>query len=391
MATVVSPSAYAEGYQNSHQFDQEFVDNYIRHTTIGDPELDPVMEELASLPSHDLNRFVEAGIEQQNDVFRTAPRCLRNFFAGLKEPHWLDHEAFSPGIRAFQANVVNIFAAFVAGVLIDGFSTLISKSFVLTGRIFDDGVRRLRQNNRQQVDIFWPGGLRREGDGWKLSVRIRFIHARMRTLLSRSGEWDFDSFGTPISAAHLGYALACFSTRTLKHSTTLGSTYTKRECESFCAVWRYAGYVMGIPESIIYTDEEDALKLYQAGSACEPPPDEDAIIMTNALINSAPLVAGITNPVERSNLAKKVIYPVSRFLIGNTLADKLNFPKHRRFKMIFALLQFRTKNKFALFLDKICGRGGSNLITAFGASLYSNAGLSYDLPDHAHSERSSKW
>ena len=81
------------------------------------------------------------------------------------------------------------------------FSTLISTSFVQTGRIFDDGVRRLRQNNRHQLEIFWPGGLVREGKGWKLSVRIRFVHARVRYLLSRSEEWDFDAYGIPISAA----------------------------------------------------------------------------------------------------------------------------------------------------------------------------------------------
>ncbi len=31
----------------------------------------------------------------------------------------------------------------------------------------DNGVRRLRQNNRHFLDIFFPGGLARNGDGWK--------------------------------------------------------------------------------------------------------------------------------------------------------------------------------------------------------------------------------
>ncbi|MCY4584785.1 MAG: oxygenase MpaB family protein [Bryobacterales bacterium] len=385
------PSAYTEGCAKYRLHDQAAADNYIRHTIIGDPQLDPVLEELSSLPPKELNRFVGAGIEQKQDVFRTAPQCLRNFFDDLKEPAWLDHSAFKPGVRAFHANVVNIFAAFVAGVLIDGFSTLISKSFVQTGRIFDDGVRRLRQNNRHQLEIFWPGGLLRDGEGWKLSIRIRFVHARVRHLLSHSEEWDFDTYGTPISAAHLGYALACFSARTLKHSVTLGSGYTREECESFCAVWRYAGYVMGIPETIIYTDEQDALKLYKVGSACEPPPSEDAIVMTNALIRSAPLVAGITDRDERAKLVKNTIYPVSRFLVGNTLADKLQFPKNSKFTMTHALLKFRLKNTLTQLMEKITRQGGSNLVTAFGASLYESAGLSYDLPDHAHSDESSKW
>ena len=77
-------------------------------------------------------------------------------------------------------------------------------------------------------------------------------------------------------------------------------------------MWRYAGHLMGIPDSILFTDEQHALHLYRIGSVCEPPPTADAILMTNALINSAPLVANINDPEERSKLVNKVIYPVSR-------------------------------------------------------------------------------
>lgn len=385
------PAAYTDSLARCSDDIKETAGNYIAHTMIGDPELDPVMEELSPMPTNDLHRFIEAGIEQQDEVFRGAPRCLRDFFEGLDEPSWVSYKAFGPGVRAFQNNVVKIFAAFVAGVLIDGFSTLISKSFVQTGRIFDDGVARLRQNNRQMVEIFWPGGLMRESDGWKLSVRIRFVHARVRYLLARSDEWDVGVHGTPISAAHMGYSLACFSARTLKHSTTLGARYTREERESFCAVWRYAGHLMGIPESILYQGEQDALMMYRVGMACEPEPDEDAIVMSNALINSAPLVAGITDKVERAELVRNIIYPVSRLLIGNTMADKLNFPRSSRFRMMRAFLEFRFDNALKSIKERVFRKGGSNLITAFGASLYSNTGTSYKLPDHVHAERSSKW
>ena len=118
-------------------------------------------------------------------------------------------------------------------MLIDGFSTLISKSFVQTGRIFDNGVWRLRQNNRHQLEIFWPGGLKRYGDGWKLSVRIRFVHAQIRLLLAQTEEWEHDAWGVPVSAGHLGYAVACFAARTVKHSEALGARYSLEERAAF--------------------------------------------------------------------------------------------------------------------------------------------------------------
>ena len=385
-----APQAYIKGYTRAQLIDREAADDYIRHTMIGDPLMDAVVKDLASVPRERSARLITAGMNQEEDILRDAPQSLREVFAE-PEPHWLDHEAFGPGVRAFQANVVNIFTAFIAGTLIDGFSTLISESFTQTGRIFDNGVKRLRQNNRHLVEIFWPDGLQRYGDGWKLSVRIRFVHAQIRRLLSQSPEWDFTAHGTPVSAAHLGYALTCFSARTLMHSQTLGAVYSMQERESFCAVWRYTGHLMGVPDAMLYTDEQDALRRYAIGSACEPEPTDNAVLMANALINSAPLVAGITDPATRATLVKNTIYPVSRLLVGKDLADKLKLPKSNMLKMRVALLQFRWKNVLGRLLERVTGTGGSSLVTAFGASLYDHAGLRYDLPDHVHAERSSDW
>ncbi len=384
------PSAYTDGHIRAAAIDKTRADIYVRHTRIGDPPMDAAIEDLAALPRPETSRFIKASMDQDESVLRDAPQSLRDIFAE-PEPDWLDHDAFWPGIGAFQTNVVNVFAAFVAGTLIDGFSTLISESFVQTGRIFDDGVRRLRQNNRHQVEIFWPDGLQRYGDGWKLSVRIRFIHAQVRRLLSQSPDWDFMAHGTPISAAHMGYSLACFSARTLKHAQTLGAEFSAQERESFCAVWRYAGHLMGVPAAVLYADEADALRWYAIGSVCEPPPTANAIIMANALINSAPLVAWIQEPAERAKLVKTTIYPVSRLLVGKERADALRLPTDGMLKLRLALLRFRLNNLLGRLAEKATGSGGKNLITAFGASMYDDMGLTYDLPDHARAEQSSRW
>ena len=110
------------------------------------------------------------------------------------------------------------------------------------------------------MDIFFPGGLYRENDGWKLSTRIRFIHARIRSLLNNSEEWQHETWGAPVSAAHLGFAISVFSKRLLEYSLQVGARFNREERESVLAVWRYAGYLMGIPESILYTTGAEAEK-----------------------------------------------------------------------------------------------------------------------------------
>ena len=63
-------------------------------------------------------------------------RSCAIFFKNLEEqPPWLNRKAFEPGIRAFHANVDLMLVAFVTGVLVEGFSTRIAKSFRITGRV----------------------------------------------------------------------------------------------------------------------------------------------------------------------------------------------------------------------------------------------------------------
>ena len=389
---VNAPSAYVDGYARARAIDQDVADNYIRHTTIGDPALDPVLEELAELPRADMHRFIAAGIDRNAEILRIAPRALRDFFEGIDDaPTWVDYQTFRPGVRAFSANAVSIFAAFVAGTLIEGFATLISKSFFMSGRVMDKGVRRLRQNNRHQVEIFFPEGLRRENDGWKLSVRIRFVHAQVRRLLAGTGEWDVDAWGVPISAANLGYAIACFSARTLAHSAALGGRFSREEHEGYCAIWRYTGFLMGIPETILYTTEEEARHMFRLGFLCEPDPTDESIIMSNALINSAPLIAGMSEPAERISFVKNRIYPISRALVGSDLANQLCFPaspmlRSRRILYLHRLDTWLKRTIPGAFKDS-----ESTMEQIFKASLYDPEGITYNLPDHINSDLSSRW
>ena len=380
------PTAYAESYAKARRYDEALADNYIRHTTLGDPGLDPVMEELASLPPEDLHRFIGAGIEQHGEVLRKAPQPLREFFNNLEEPEWLDYEAFRPGIRAFHANVDLMLVAFVTGVLVEGFSTMIAKSFNITGRVASTK-RRLQQNNRHMMDIFFPGGLYRNGDGWKLSMRIRIIHSRIRALLNRSDDWNHEAWGTPVSAAHLGLAISVFSKRLLEYSLKVGANFTEEENRSVLDVWRYTGFVMGIPETILYTDGEAAARIYKVGYLCEPPPDPDSVAVANMLIQAIPTIADITDPKEQAELTA-LAYRLSRALIGKRRAEQFEFPKTPVFGTLF---MYRTKQRIQRILKNSQLVRSENFTQLLQISVYDKDGLSYRMPNHVHTSKSIEW
>ena len=388
------PSCYSTRYEKARALDPKRASNYIAHTMIGDPEADAVIEQLAPLGQEKATQFFRAALDKRDaSVLQEAPPLVRDFFARTESPpDWLDLSALTPACRMFHRNSRLVLGAFVGGVLVEGFSTNISKSFFITGRVRDQGIRRLKQNNRHLIEIFMPGGLERGGDGWKLSVRIRMIHAQVRYLLKNSEDWDTGSWGVPLSAAHVGFAITAFSARLLKHMKTLGAEYNDDERESFMEVWRYSGYLMGIPETILFRDEQDALKLFEIGLMCEPPPELESIVMANSLINSSPLIIGVESPAVRRTLAKQV-FSISRALIGDTLADGLMYPAG---STLGVLAWHRLQERCHRILEKILpGRAQSNNFTRFTslleASMFDEAGITYRLPDHVYAEESSKW
>ena len=150
---VKIPSDYVQPYDAARAVNPELADKYIAHTLIGDPEADALMEKLASLGQGESGRLIRAAMDDPNDsALRTAPPSLLEFFKGIEAPpDWVDFNGFIPGIRMFHRNSRLVLASFVGGALVEGFTTNIAKSFTITGRVRDRGVRRLGQNNRHML------------------------------------------------------------------------------------------------------------------------------------------------------------------------------------------------------------------------------------------------
>ncbi len=353
------------------------------------------MEELRSLPPQDLHRFTKAGIEQEADVLKQAPGVLRDFFERVDDevPEWVDFDSFTPGSRAFYANMTNMLIAYAIGSAVEGFSTLVSKSFSITGRVHKLGpgaIRRLRQNNLHMVEIYYPDGLRRSGDGWKISMRIRFIHARIRKLLAESDRWDHEAWGVPLSMAHIGgISLFTFSIRQFEHALRMGSSISEEQRESIVKIWRYAGHLLGTPESILFKDEEEARQLYKIAHLCEPPPDDDAFAVANSVFKAIPIMSGLETEAQKKSL-EIYAYRLLRALIGNRLADDFGYPNTIRIAGI-VLSYYRLRELLKKLLFGRTTVNGHAFSQIFDSAQYDHGGISYNMPDHVLASESSPW
>ena len=389
---MVIPEAYRAGYLKARELYPELADSYIRHTTEGDPLADAVVEDLSELPPNEVHAVLARVMEDPSADLADVPDSLREFVDQANNvPEWYDPGRAMAASRAFLRNSDIVLAALVGGSIVEGFSTLISKSFRIRGRVATAGVRRLKQNGMQLVEQYLPGGMDPGGDGWRLTLRVRLVHAQSRYFLANSDEWSHDKYGMPISAANMLLAGAAFSGRLMLHVATLGGDFTQEEREAYVHVWRYTGMLMGIPEEILFHDEASSLRAFEAGAMCEPPADEDAIIMANSIVNSAPVIVGVSEPVKRRKLAK-VVTQTSRELIGDELADAFLFPTQRR--KVVPWMRFQNRSR--PIVRKILPRLARKRDLARFTELLKFASLdkmeySYKLPTSLYDELSSDW
>lgn len=386
------PSAYRDGYEKARALDPELADTYIENSLVGDPVADAAMESLAEFSQEDRHGFINAGMERDNEGLRDAPDALKEFFAVLDRPppFEFDPALAAIGSRAFYKYSDMFFVGLVLDSLITGLSEGLAKGFYITGRTAGN-LRRVKQNTRHVVEITLPGGMERMGDGWKLTVRIRLIHAQVRRLLLNSGQWDVPTEGIPLHMAHMALAGTGFSAINLQSARKLGVRLTEEESAGFMHIWHYVNWLLGVPENLLYHTEAKALHVRKLAHACELPPGKKAIAVAHGYINTVPELLGIKEPAKQKKLLDG-LFRVSRALIGNELADALDFPKQATFG-ILALT--RLQRQFRIIRSKIIPGAKPHSFEDFSGlmqrSVYDTVGISYRMPDAVKGDESSWW
>ena len=388
------PAAYRRegGYERAKALDSDLAEKYAEYTMVGDPLADAAVEAMSHLRQEEVHRLIGAGMDRYAEAMADAPGALVALFEALDDaPSWFDPDAALPGQRAFHRYSDLFIPAFFV-VTLQNAATLISKAFYMTGRVTTEhGLRRIRQNTRHFIEIMLPGALDRRGEGWQLSVRIRLVHAQVRRLLRESDDWDDAELGVPISSAHVALSAANFSATMLKQARRMGARLNADERDGFMQTWRYASWLIGTPEDMLFEgDEARTNHLHVVATAFEPPPNDESAVIANALVNAVPLVAGIEDADERDEMALYV-YRVSRALLGDEVSDRLDFPKQRTMGVLRYLRARRTLygwiHRVAPRLaNRYRGRNFEFLINS--AALED---LSYRLPDQLDARKASPW
>lgn len=289
---------------------------------------------------------------------------MKDLFRQLDDvPFWVDRDQLDLGGRTFlRSGVFGLLVLMGFSLPMAYSSPAGNKPLVFSGRLVHRAIRRLNETGKFLLSSCQPGSLQRFSPGFKITVKVRFMHAQVRRLLLQSGRWNSAAWGMPISQCHMAGTNLLFSVAVLDGLRRLGFHFTYREVEGLILLWRYSGYLIGIDPELLCGTEAEVRRLGELIHQAEGLPDQDSQELVWALMATA------KDYGERLQLKKvawllPLCYGLSHWLIGGRRAAELSYPK-TFWRLAFPLLHPVISG--VEFLRRLIP-GGNKLAVAAGA------------------------
>jgi hypothetical protein len=290
---------------------------------------DRAVEALAALPSSQGWEMLTSALDRGIDAATGAPEGLRALFAEVdRVPPWVDWEALDRGGELLMR--AGPFGGMVLGAksLVHGYlSPGGNKPLVFSGRLTEQAGRRLNETSRFVQAVCRPGGMRRGSDGFKITVKVRLMHAQVRRMILRSGRWDEATWGAPINQHDMSATSLLFSLSVLEGLRMLGLQITPDESERYIQLWRYVGRLIGGEPDLVPGSELEAWQLAELIGATQGPPDADSRALVKAMLESPVIDAKSPEARKRAQLQMRLGQGLVRGFFGDEVADALGVPR----------------------------------------------------------------
>jgi hypothetical protein len=237
---------------------------------------------------------------------------LRAFFAEVeRRPEWVDDELLEHGAAAARRIGKDGFDILAFGSLLGGYrSGGALQPLVRTGR-FDDTLNRVGETGQWWLACTAPGGMARDGEGWRLSVHVRVMHAFVNYQLEREADWDWGFRGVPINAYDRAGTIGSFSTSYLLQARALGIRVPAGDAAAIMHLWSYVGWLMGVEERWLPRTERIGRRVLGNVIAGFSAPEVSSKQLGDGIINMhdrAPGISSLRRRYERERSLSMATY-----------------------------------------------------------------------------------
>lgn len=283
---------------------------------------DPLADEVVSLFYERLGRYPAQPIEALRELAERGVAPADELWAHLNEvPTWVDFDLMEGAFEVALQNVFPSGLALMAGSLVESYASgRGAKVLIRTGRLETDTFKRLFETAKFAADIALCRGARPGNAAWRNVVAVRLLHARVRKFVVKSPGWNFEAWGLPVNQEDYAGTLFMFSLVYRRSLERIGVRFSERAQDGGHANWRWVGHLMGVHPGLLTTTRAEELALYGRMRRRNYFPDDDSRTLAHGLIKA--MAGG-----PPFFLPRAALYSLSRRMIGDELADDLQFPR----------------------------------------------------------------
>ena len=296
----------------------------------GDAPMDELLEWMLTSGMQKTRPLFEQALKQGIQSMGQVPAPLKKFFSIVDQrPHWLDESKITLACQVHdRAGVTGVYigrdVALIGGYQASAFN----RTLLLTGALNKGPTRRFAETLRWALDTTGAGGLQRYGDGFKSTLRVRLIHAIVRRHVRQLPDWQMQDWGLPINQTDMAATLLGALIVPLVGAQVLGMPLTRPERDAVAHHARYTGWLMGVNEEWLPTNNREALVLLYQFLQSITNPDETSRQLAQPL-GDEPLhrpyrhLAALRGRYERSKHLS-----ISRAFLGRRGMRNLGLPEN---------------------------------------------------------------
>ncbi|WP_225724647.1 MULTISPECIES: oxygenase MpaB family protein [unclassified Nocardia] len=224
------------------------------HLWQGDEAMDGVVTAFRRIGTARGRRMFDRALDHGIDAIADPPPELVTLFEQLDNPpDWFDPELWEYGRRLWlNVSTAGKLAMGVQDFMGTFVGAEVASATGATGRFVNDPYRRNLETSTWFWNVTRPGCMDRWSPVFKDTVRVRLMHAQVRSGLRKAwGEEHFEQHGNPISNATMMGAAVTFGISPMCFDHVHGRRFSTAQFDAAMHYWAYIAYVFGVAEELI--------------------------------------------------------------------------------------------------------------------------------------------
>ncbi len=305
---------------------EKMVNYYYKVDDLGDSFVKEIMQENQLHSVFKNFHLLQKSQEKNNSDL------INEFLESIKiVPDWVDFKLVEKGADLACRSSKASLASLRNYCLMGGYESAgINKPLIFTEALKKGAVKRLSDTVVFWVNVTRQNGMKPNQNGWMSTIYTRMIHSYSRIQIQKNPNWDKDFWGEPLNQWDMLATQLGFSIVFLDGLQKLGIKPTQDELNGTIELWKYIGYLLGIPLEILPNNLNEAADALYLWSATQLGADDDSRALAKSLYDE-PQVVNFDTSQRMKNFIQKANLGYNHWFLGDESTRNLGLPpqKHR--------------------------------------------------------------